>query len=350
MVSSQSYKNNMILIAYGTRPEVIKLFPIIRAFKEKNIQFKTLFTGQHTDLYEDVKDLVPAPDFTIYFQNKHTLGERFSEICRETEFVFQNNSFSFLIVQGDTLTSLALAQIAFLNGIPVAHIEAGLRTFDLKSPFPEEFNRVLISNFANVNFAPTAKAVQNLTNCGARNIIQTGNTIVDAVRLIANEKKFRTCSSRKVLVTLHRRENHHQIHDLFEQINEIALELSDIEFLLPIHPNPNVKKHVNILNAINVKITEPLTYYSLLKVISECLFIISDSGGIQEEACCFKKKILIVRNTTERQETIDSGFGKLVGNNIKSGLPWALDLSINGTGKNPYGDGHASYKIANYFK
>ena len=241
----------MILFAYGTRPEVIKLFPVIRTFKDRNIQFKTLFTGQHTDLFEDVKDLVPAPDITICFQNKHTLGERFSEICREAEFVFQNNSFSFLIVQGDTITSLALAQIAFLNGISVAHIEAGLRTYDLKCPYPEEFNRVLISNFADVNFAPTAKAVKNLTNCGARNIIQTGNTIVDAVRMISKEKKFRKSSSNKVLVTLHRRKNHHQIHDLFEQINEIAQELSDTEFLLPIHPNPNVKKHINILNAIS---------------------------------------------------------------------------------------------------
>ena len=339
----------MILIAYGTRPEVIKLFPVVRALQGKKIEFKTLFTGQHTDLYKDVSDLIPVPDLVINFKDKHTLGERFSEICRKAEYIFQKDSFNFLMVQGDTTTSLALAQIAFLNGVPVAHIEAGLRTFDLRSPYPEEFNRVLISSFADVNFAPTSNAVKNLEGCDAKNIIKTGNTIIDAVRLIEQEQKFKKITSKKVLVTLHRRENHNQIYSLFEQINQIAERLKEFEFILPIHPNPNVKKHTSVLTSSNVSIIKPLAYFELLKVISECTFIISDSGGIQEEVCYFKKKILIVRDKTERQETIDYGFGKLVGNDIESGIDWALDQSLGTTRDNPYGDGYASNKIAEYF-
>lgn len=342
----------MILVAFGTRPEIIKLFPVIHACKRQHIPIQTVFTGQHLDLYEDVSQLIPEPDhrFDIYANGPKnmTLGESFTKICQEAEKLFREHSFSCVVVQGDTTTAWALAQIAFFNNIRVAHVEAGLRTHDLHNPFPEELNRTLISQVATFNFAPTELAYQNLQNCGAKNVFLVGNTIVDAVHEF-QRRLITPPSTKKVLVTLHRRENHKIMPDLFDELQSIATKHPQLEFVFPIHPNPNVIRHRARLQAHNIKVVKPVGYMEMLQLITESKFIISDSGGIQEEATCLNKKILIVRETTERQETIEVGLGKLVGRNISKFIDWALTPPPE-QHKSPYGGGDSATQIAKLLK
>ena len=339
----------MILVAYGTRPEIIKLFPIINELKVQRLPFKTLFTGQQRDLYEDVKDLVPKPDFSFseYFsgENKHnTLGMSFVKICEAAEKLFNEHCFDIIIIQGDTTTAWALAQMAFYNGIKIAHVEAGLRTFDLENPYPEELNRTLITQVAYLNFAPTKQAYENLINFGAKNVHLVGNTIVDAVNYFKTSLGLNENSSNKVLVTLHRRENHKIMGRLFDELQMVAEKNPEFELIFPMHPNPEVKKHKSRLNAKNIQVIPPISYPEMLKLISQALFIISDSGGIQEEATCFNKKVIVVRKKTERPETIEIGLGQLAGKNIRDFIEWAKTPPSQTT-KSPYGDGDAAKKI-----
>lgn len=340
----------MILVAYGTRPEIIKLFPVVRELKRTGAPFKTLFTGQQTDLYADVKDLVPAPDYSFaqYFSgvDKHnTLAKSFIKICSAAEELFAANKFDTVIVQGDTTTAWALAQIGFYNRIRVAHVEAGLRTFDLDNPFPEEANRVLIGQLASINFTPTKGSQQNLERSGARNIHLVGNTVVDAVEII--RKEFNVASPgtpNTVLVTLHRRENHEIMDQLFDELNRVAIAYPALNFVLPIHPNPNVQKHRNRFTAPNMKVIAPVGYIDMLRMIASSAFLITDSGGLQEEASCFNKKVLIVRETTERPEIVDAGLGRLVGKEIYVNIGWALEQPAF-LSASPFGDGKAAQSI-----
>ena len=339
----------MILVAYGTRPEIIKLFPIINELKAQRLSFKTLFTGQQMDLYEDVQDLVPRPYFSFSEsfsgENKHnTLGMSFAKICEAAERLFNEHRFDIIIVQGDTTTAWALAQMAFYNGINIAHVEAGLRTFDLENPYPEELNRTLITQVAYLNFAPTKQAYDNLINSGAKNVHLVGNTIVDAVNYFKTSLGLHEEKSNKVMVTLHRRENHKIMGRLFNELQTIAIDNPELEFILPIHPNPNVQKHRSKLKARNIQVIPPIGYPEMLKLISQALFIISDSGGIQEEATCFNKKIIVVREKTERPETIEIGLGQLAGKNIQNLIGWAK-ISPPPVISSPYGDGKTAKKI-----
>lgn len=342
----------MILVAYGTRPEIIKLFPVVRELQRCGIQFKTLFTGQHTDLYDDVKDLVPLPDYSFaqHFSgaDKHnTLAKSFIKICAAAEELFTPGRFDTVIVQGDTTTAWALAQIGFYNKVRVAHVEAGLRTFDLANPFPEEANRVLIGQLADINFAPTRGAQQNLERSGARNIHMVGNTVVDAVKIIRKEFDIAIPGiPDTVLVTLHRRENHEIMDQLFDELNRVAIAYPALNFVLPIHPNPNVQKHRSRLTAPNMKVIAPVGYIDMLRLIASSAFLITDSGGLQEEASCFSKKVLIVRETTERPEIVDAGLGRLVGKDIYANIDWALEQP--GTlSASPFGDGMAAQRMVN---
>ena len=340
----------MILVAYGTRPEIIKLFPVIRELQQKRVPFKTLFSGQQTDLYEDVKDLIPTPNFTFarHFsgRNKHsTLANSFIKICSSAEKLFACNRFDFIIVQGDTTTACALSHIAFYNKVRVAHVEAGLRTFDLENPFPEEANRSVIGEIATVNFAPTRTAQRNLERAGARNIHLVGNTIVDAVSLIKKEHNIsNTALSNDVLITLHRRENHEIMDGLFDELNQVALTHPDLRLTLPIHPNPNVQKHRGRLTASNIRVVRPVGYLDMLRLVASSLFVITDSGGLQEECACFNKKVLIVRETTERPEIITVRLGRLVGKKILTNIEWAR-APLKTTVTSPFGDGHAAKRI-----
>jgi UDP-N-acetylglucosamine 2-epimerase (non-hydrolysing) len=249
-----------------------------------------------------------------------------------------------VLVQGDTTTAWALAQMAFYNNIRVGHVEAGLRTFDPANPYPEESNRSLIARVAHLNFAPTQRAALNLTREGARNIHLVGNTIVDAVNYFKQKMNLRPMISNKVLVTLHRRDNHAIMDQLFDELQNIAVTNADLDFLFPLHPNPHVQMHRGRLTAPNIHLREPVGYPEMLGLINEVAFIITDSGGIQEEATCFNKKVLIAREKTERTETIDIGLGRLVGKTIGTSVPWAR-IAPPPLSESPYGDGHAAAKI-----
>ncbi|TSA11187.1 MAG: UDP-N-acetylglucosamine 2-epimerase (non-hydrolyzing) [Deltaproteobacteria bacterium] len=339
----------MILVAFGTRPEIIKLFPVINELKAKALPFKTLFSGQQLDLYEDVKELVPSPDFSFADSfsgnGKHnSLGMSFIKICQAAERLFSDHHFDMTIVQGDTTTAWALAQMAFYNNIKVAHIEAGLRTFDVESPYPEELNRTLITQVACLNFAPTKQAYDNLVNSGAQSIYLVGNTIVDAVNYFKARLHLTAGQSNKVLVTIHRRENHAYMAKLFDELQEVASKNPELELIFPMHPNPNVTKHQSRLTADNIRVISPIGYPDMLRLINQARFIISDSGGIQEEATCFNKKVLIVRAKTERPEVIEMGLGLLADKDIQKVIDWAKTppKSIK---KSPYGDGDAAQKI-----
>ena len=339
----------MILVAYGTRPEVIKLFAVIRELRRREIPHKTLFSGQHTDLYEDVKELVPPPDFTFAVDSAASrggtsLGRSFMKICKAAERLFHRSRFDVVVVQGDTTTAWALAQMAFYNGVRIAHVEAGLRTFNLASPYPEEANRALISQLADYNFAPTRRSMEVLETSGARNPFLAGNTVVDAVRIIREEKDIHERAGDTVVVTLHRRENHRIMGRLFDEVDRVARENPDLRMILPIHPNPNVRKHRGRLKAANIEVISPVGYIEMLRMIGDARFLISDSGGIQEEASCFNKKILVVRETTERPEILDVGLGRLVGADIRPHVAWAKE-PVDGVVPSPFGDGHAAEKI-----
>lgn len=339
----------MILIAFGTRPEIIKLFPVVNELKRRGIPHKTLFTGQQTDLYEDVKDLVPPPDFSFADvftggQKHNTLGGSYVKICQAAEALYARHRFDIVVVQGDTTTAWALAQMAFYNGVRIAHVEAGLRTFDLMNPYPEELNRTLITQIADFNFAPTRQAFATLEKSGARNIHFAGNTIVDAVDYFKRTLHLRVETTPLVPVTLHRRENHAIMGDLFRELEAIADQYRDLELVLPIHPNPNVHKHRHLLKASNIKVIEPVGYPDMLRMMCRAAFLITDSGGIQEEATCFNKKVIIAREKTERPEVVETGLGRLAGHKLQKEVSWAR-IPPESTVASPYGDGHAAERI-----
>jgi UDP-N-acetylglucosamine 2-epimerase (non-hydrolysing) len=333
----------MILVAYGTRPEIIKLFPVIRELAVQGLPFRTFFTGQHRDLYRDVRDLVPEPDFECGHKGSQpeSLGASFNRICRSFEDVLAGNRFDLVVIQGDTTTACAVAQIAFYHGVRVAHVEAGLRTYDRQSPFPEEANRRIISQIADLHCAPTRHARQNLRREGVRRVYLTGNPIVDALDHFSVERRFDPIA----VVTLHRRENHARMAEIFDELSRAAIRYPGIDFIFPMHPNPNVQRHRRRLAGENIEITAPLGYREMLGLVGRATLLISDSGGLQEEAMYFGKKILIVRRNTERPEILETGLGKLVGREIVANIPWALTRAER-PATNPFGDGKSAARIA----
>ena len=331
---------NKILITYGTRPEIIKLSPVILELDKRGLSFKTVFTGQHQELYDDVKDLLPKPDYHLsIMQENQTLTNIMSGISSRFGEILIDEAPDLLIVQGDTSTVAISTLIAFYESIPVGHVEAGLRTYDLSSPFPEEGNRQIVSRLAKYNWAPTKLAAKQLKEEKVHNIIVTGNTIVDA----CNYFNYPISYENKVLITLHRRENFGiKMEKIFNEIELLALKHAELEFIFPMHPNPNVQKLKPILKHVNV--IDTLGYSKMMKLLASVKFVISDSGGIQEECATFNKKVLVCRNTTERSEGIDAGFAKLVDTDIINNFQWAND-NPEWKGKNPFGDGKASKYI-----
>jgi len=313
---------------------------VIRELDKRRIHFKTVFTGQHRELYDDVKDLVPEPDHHLAIMKENqSLSSIMSDISSKLGEILRIDSPDLLLVQGDTATVAISALIAFYEKIPVGHIEAGLRTYDLTSPFPEEGNRQIVSRLAKYNWAPTALAAEQLQKENVDNIIVTGNTVIDTCM----NYNFPITYDNKVLITLHRRENFgEKMEKIFKEIEILAIEYPELEFIFPMHPNPNVQKLKPILKHVNV--IDPLGYSEMMKLLSKVKFVISDSGGIQEECAAYKKKVLVCRNTTERPEGIDAGFAKLIHTDIINHFHWANESPI-WSGKNPYGNGDASKKI-----
>ncbi len=309
------------------------------------MSFSTIFTGQHKSLFEDVASLIPTPDIQLnIMRESQSPSDVMRRIMGEIANYFHLFQPRIVLVQGDTTTAAAVALSAFYHNLPVGHIEAGLRTHDLKAPFPEELNRQLISRVSRLNWAPTQKAIANLEDEGCKGILFTGNTIVDACLKFNFPIKY----SNKVLITLHRRENFGEsMKKLFIQIEELAEKNSHLEFIFPMHPNPEVLKNRDLLKTVSI--IDPLPYQKLLELLSEVRFVISDSGGIQEECATFKKKVIVCRSSTERPEGVTAGFAKTVGIDIKSAFSWANDFP-KWEGQNPYGDGKASERIISSIK
>jgi UDP-N-acetylglucosamine 2-epimerase (non-hydrolysing) len=361
-----------ILFIYGTRPEAIKMAPLIKEFKKHNDKFvvKICLTGQHRQMLDQINTFFGLSgdyDLNLMLPNQ-TLFDITARCLTGLKDVLNQSNPDLIFVQGDTSTVFSGALAAFYKQIPVAHLEAGLRSGSKYSPFPEEINRILTGHIAEYHFAPTSKAVENLKNEGiTKNVCMVGNTVIDALQLgltiIKNENSnkyknfflFLDFSKKIILVTGHRRESFGEgFENICKAIAYIAGEYTDVQFVYPIHFNPNVREPVNriLKNITNVYLIEPLDYPYLLWLMEKCFFVLTDSGGIQEEAPALGKPVLVMRDVTERQEGVDAGTARLVGtqfevlvSSIKELLEDTSTYSKMANSVNPYGDGSGSKQI-----
>ena len=326
----------MILLCFGTRPEWLKIKPIIHLLSRD--EYKLLFTGQHPDLLKDIE-----VDYRIEVSESEN---RLDQLISDCMLQFPKGDFNSVLVQGDTASAFACALAAFNRQLKIYYLEAGLRSYNMQHPYPEEAYRQMIARIADINLTPTELSKSNLDNekvFGKKFVV--GNTVLD--NLV--ESKDQCEYQNKVLVTLHRRENHYWMDKWFVELEKLANKNPELEFILPIHPNPNVQKHRHLLS--KVKIVEPLSHKELLKVLVKCKLVISDSGGLQEEGSFFNKKVIVCRTTTERPEAIETDhlylcptpeelpklFGKLKEN-------YYIDNIC------PYGDGKSSQKVVNIIR
>jgi UDP-N-acetylglucosamine 2-epimerase (non-hydrolysing) len=321
-----------ILFCLGTRPEWLKIKPILNVMNPND--YDLFFTGQHEDLLKDLNFKYKVK----VINNKN----RLDDIISSCMLNFPDENYDYVLVQGDTGSALGCALAAHNRKIKLIHLEAGLRTYDLKNPYPEESYRQVISRISDINLCPTELSKKNLINEKVSGkIYVVGNTVLD--NLI--DFKEKTEYSNNVLITLHRRENHEIMKEWFLKLNEIADTYKDLNFILPIHPNPNVQIYKNILNK-NIKVIDPLSHNDLIDLLITCKFVITDSGGIQEEATFFNKKTIVCRITTERPEAIDTGHLFLCKTpNELSNLVYITNQNYYINNECPYGDGHSSKKI-----
>jgi len=322
-----------ILICVGTRPEWLKLKPIINLLDDN--EYELLFTGQHIDLLSEI-------DFHYKIDILGN-GNRLSNVISSCLLSMPKLDYDYVLVQGDTASAFGCALSSFHSKIKIIHLEAGLRTYDNDNPYPEESYRQMISRIADINFCPTELSYNNLLseNVFGKSYI-VGNTVLD--NLVDYKKNV--IYGNKVLVTLHRRENHSIMDLWFKNINIVAEKHPNLKFLLPIHPNPDVLKYKDILSD-NIEVVEPLSHNDLINVLVNCRFVITDSGGIQEEATFLNKISIVCRKTTERPEGINTGHLHLCDNPNK--LSYYVDRIADNnfviTNKCPYGDGKSSEKI-----
>ena len=363
-----------ILIIFGTRPEVIKLAPLVSELKKsKKYKIKICSTGQHDQMLNQAIDIFKLKiDFSFNLMKKNQkLASIFSLLIYNINKVVEKEKPDLTIVQGDTITGLAGSIVSFFNKIKIAHVEAGLRTFDLEAPWPEEANRKLISNITNYHFAPTKKAKMNLIKEGVdkKKIFVTGNTVVDALldinkKLKLNKKILKKVSEKLsflkknkkiILITLHRREIFgKKIENILQAFKSLSNKFKKAQFVYPVHLNPNIRKIVKqkLKKCPNFTLLPPIDYFELIYLMKKSYLIMSDSGGIQEEAPSFKVPILILRDITERSEIIDTNQAILAGTNKKKIIRIFTSLMFNqkkylGLKKNtnPFGNGKASKKI-----
>ena len=363
-----------VLVVAGTRPEIIKIAPLsILAKKEfsDSIDLKFCFAGQHKTMAEEAIEIFNLHcDFNLdIMKQNQSLNDIAKSVLEKLPEVLKQFKPDILLVQGDTTTAIISAMCAFNMKIPVGHIEAGLRSFNLDAPFPEEANRKIINTFSKLNFAPTNSAKNNLLNenINEKNIYLVGNTIIDALEIISEKYNLDNLNSTIeninkpfVLITAHRRESFGDgFKNICEAILDCAINHPTFEFVYPVHLNPNVREPVmNLLsNQKNIKLIEPVSYLKLLTLLKNCEFVLTDSGGIQEEAPSFNKFCIVMRDVTERVESIENGFAKLVGSDkekiiavVNERIKTDKTIDIKG---NPYGDGKTSERILtiieNYF-
>lgn len=362
-----------VLIVFGTRPEAIKMAPVIREL-EKSLDVCVCVTAQHREMLDQVLDLfeiVPDHDLDIMKPGQDLFGVT-SNVLLGIKKVLSEEKPDVVLVHGDTTTTMAASLAAFYMQIPVGHVEAGLRTHDIYSPFPEEINRQVTSRIATYHFAPTEQARQNLIAEQVRDekIIVTGNTVIDALLSVVEKAREVTFSKdlvkqlpflatdqnyRMVLVTGHRRENFGQgFENICQALHDLAKIHPEVQFVYPVHLNPNVREPVNrILSEVNnIHLVQPQDYLPFVKLMDISYIILTDSGGIQEEAPSLGKPVLVMRNTTERPEAIEAGTVKLVGVD-RDKIVQAVNLLLTdekaykamSRSHNPYGDGNASKRI-----
>lgn len=348
-----------IVVVVGTRPEAIKMAPLIKKLYAVDLyDVIVLSTGQHLEMLDEVFRLFQIePDFNLRLMRKgQSLDQLSSRVLSGVGDLLDKIKPDLVLVHGDTTTASFAALAAFYRNIKVGHVEAGLRSFDMRQPFPEEYNRKMISSISNYHFAPTDKAMKNLINEGINHdsIFVTGNTVIDAVlSMQENEPK---ANKNRVLITIHRRENlGDNIINICNCVKDLAYDDSSIEFVFPMHPNPIVRQKVtDILGKVaNVQLTEPLGYRDFVKTMCSSFLILSDSGGIQEEAPSLDIPVLVLRNVTERPEVLETGIVHLVGANVEliKKLYHFYKLNQNVKAKiHPFGKGDASDKIVNAIK
>lgn len=351
-----------ILFVFGTRPEAIKLAPVIQRLREAPEHFETrvAVTAQHRGMLDQVLDafsIRPDHDLNV-MQPGQSLFQSTSRIMAALEMVLESERPDCVIVQGDTTTTLCGALAAFYKRIPAAHVEAGLRTGDITQPFPEEMNRVLVSRLASWHFAPTESSAENLRREGVNRakIFVTGNTAIDAVLDVAArcEPAIPITPRRIILVTAHRRES---FGPGFESICAALRRLSalpEVEIVYPVHPNPNVRAAVekHLSRTPNIHLVEPLGYIDFVAMMARSYVILTDSGGIQEEAPSLGKPVLVMRDKTERPEAVAAGTSRLVGTSVEKIVGETVlllddpeEYARRARVHNPYGDGHASERI-----
>lgn len=361
-----------VLTIFGTRPEAIKLAPIVRELSKSPHFFDSLVgvTGQHDKLLSEVLDIFSIkPDFNLKVMRKNQdLTDMTALILKKMGNILAEIKPDIILVQGDTTTVFATALAAFYKKIMIGHVEAGLRTEDKYQPFPEEINRRLADQMSDLFFAPTETSRVNLIKCGipANYIHVTGNTVVDALQEIrtANHrpriKGLPQFTGKMILVTAHRRENFGApLKNVFQAIRKLSRIKEDIHFVYPVHPNPNVYSaaHDLLSDLKNVHLLKPLDYLSFVHLIEKSYLILTDSGGVQEEAPTLHKPVLILRNKTERPEVVEAGGALLVGTDQEKIIAAIMRLIEDkayyekmATITNPYGDGTAAQKIVAILK
>lgn len=371
-----------VLLVFGTRPEAIKMAPLVKAFeKETNIISKVCVTAQHREMLDQVLEMFDIkPDYDLNLMKPgQDLFDVTSNVLLGLKDVLNDFSPDVVLVHGDTTTTSSASLASFYNKIKVGHVEAGLRTGDMYSPWPEEANRQITGVLANYHFAPTTTSANNLLkeNKNPKDIVVTGNTVIDALFLALDkiekndELKSKIIESinsqyelkddkKIILVTGHRRENFGDgFINICEALKTIALNNPDIDIVYPVHLNPNVQKPVKeiLSNTSNVYLINPLQYEQFIYMMNKSYFIITDSGGVQEEAPSLGKPVLVMRDTTERPEAVEAGTVKLVGTSKETIIKEAQKLlddenEYNTMSKahNPYGDGKACERIVNFIK
>jgi UDP-N-acetylglucosamine 2-epimerase (non-hydrolysing) len=372
-----------ILLVFGTRPEAIKMAPLVKEFQKDTENFKTkvCVTAQHREMLDQVLDLFQiTPDYDLNIMKpEQDLYDVTSSILMKIKPVLEGFKPDVVLVHGDTATTFATSLATYYQKIKVAHVEAGLRTGDLYSPWPEEGNRRLTGVLTDYHFSPTDISKANLLNEGVDRslIFVTGNTVIDALQLVVNridenetlrlniesiifESGFKELESKFILVTGHRRENFGQgFLNICEALKTLAENNPDINILYPVHLNPNVREPVNELlsNINNIKLVDPFQYEEFVYLMTKSYLILTDSGGIQEEAPSLGKPVLVMRDTTERPEAVEAGTVKLVGSNKESIVKEVQKLLNNvdeyqrmSRAHNPYGNGKASHNIVNILR
>lgn len=355
-----------IMLVFGTRPEAIKMCPLVNELKSReNVQTVVCVTGQHREmLYQVLEIFGVTPDYDLgIMKERQTLFDVTQEILSGIKGVLEKEKPDVVLVHGDTSTTFSTALACFYMGIDVGHVEAGLRTYNLKSPFPEEFNRQAVSIIAKYNFAPTQAAKGNLLNEGKReeDIYVTGNTAIDALKTTVSKDYTHEYldwaeGSKLILITAHRRENIGEpMEHMFRAIRRIIDEMPDVKAIYPIHMNPVVREIANRIlgDEERIKIIEPLDVLDFHNFMERSYLILTDSGGIQEEAPSLGKPVLVMRDTTERPEGVEAGTLKLVGTSEEKIYETFRMLLIDDEeykkmrkASNPFGDGMASIRIA----